>query len=57
MRPGNWHESGAAAGRDSLDIDDLLARAREAMSGCGPFEAADLVRRERERMSDGGLGR
>jgi hypothetical protein len=57
MRPDNWHEGGAAAGQDSLDIEDLLARARAAMSCCGPFEAADLVRRERERTSDGGVGR
>jgi hypothetical protein len=55
VRPNNWDESGATSGQgDPVDIDDMLERAREALCGGGPFEAADLVRRERDRASDGG---
>lgn len=32
----------------AADVDAAIARAREALSGAGEFESADLVRRDRE---------
>ena len=35
--------------QDPAEVDGALERARAALRGVGPFEAADLVRAERDR--------
>ena len=35
--------------QDPAEVDAALERARAALRGVGPFEAADLVRAERDR--------
>jgi hypothetical protein len=57
MSPANSDGRQTTPGQDDRpEIDAMLERAREALRGSGAFEAADLVRRERDRASDGGVG-
>lgn len=35
--------------QDPAEVDEALARLRQALASAGPFDSADLVRRERDR--------